>query len=185
MPLSRREFLQRSATLLASAWAAPCGRVLAQPRFTAAPYTLGVASGYPHAGGMTLWTRLAPLPLEGGGMPGAPVEVHWELAVDEGFRGIAARGTAVATPQWAHTVHVDVQGLQPARPYWYRFRAGDAVSPVGRTRTAPAVDAATERLRFAFASCQHYEQGYFTAFRHMAREELDLVVHLGDYIYES
>ncbi len=185
MSLSRRQFLQRSATLLASAWAAPCGRVLAQARFTATPYTLGVASGYPHAGGMTLWTRLAPLPLEGGGMPGEPVEVHWELAVDEGFRGIAARGTAVASPQWAHSVHVDVQGLEPARPYWYRFRAGDAVSPVGRTRTAPPVDAATERLRFAFASCQHYEQGYFTAFRHMAREELDLVVHLGDYIYES
>jgi alkaline phosphatase D len=184
MSPDRRQFLERAA-LLASAWAVPFGRVLAQPRFAVTPYALGVASGYPHAGGMTLWTRLAPQPLEGGGMPDAAVEVRWEIAGDESFRSIAARGTAVASPQWAHTVHVDVQGLEPARPYWYRFRAGDAMSPVGRTRTAPPVDAAAERLRFALASCQQYEQGYFTAFRHMAREELDLVVHVGDYIYES
>jgi alkaline phosphatase D len=177
--LTRRQFLQRSAALVSSACVAP--RAFAQPRFTSTPYTLGVASGYPHAEGMTLWTRLAPH----GGMPGTPVEVRWEISGDDSFRSIAGRGTAIASPHWAHSVHVDAQGLEPARPYWYRFRAGDAMSPVGRTRTAPVADAATERLRFAFASCQQYEQGYFTAFRHMAREELDLVVHLGDYIYES
>ena len=183
MPLDRRRFLQRSTALLASACLPQ--RLLAQPRFIATPFTLGVASGYPHAGGMTLWTRLAPRPLEGGGMPDAPVEVRWEIAGDEAFRAIAARGAAVASPQWAHSVHVDVQGLEPARPYWYRFTAGAAVSPTGRTRTVPSADAVTERLRFAFASCQQYEQGYYTAYRHMAREDLDLVVHLGDYIYES
>ena len=185
MTLSRRGFLQGAAALAASAGLAPCARALAQPRLPGNPWTLGVASGYPHAAGMTLWTRLAPEPLAGGGMPPAPVEVRWEVAADESFRSITASGTANAAPQWAHSVHVDVRGLEPARPYWYRFHAGGAVSPVGRTRTAPAEGVAASRLRLAFAACQQYEQGYYTAYRHMAREDLDLVVHLGDYIYDS
>ena len=181
---SRRAFLLRAASLGAACALAP-GRALAQ-RFDRDPFALGVASGYPHSGGMTLWTRLAPLPMEsGGGMSPAAAEVRWEVAADEGFRRIETSGKAVAAAAWAHSVHIDVNGLQPARPYWYRFRAGDAVSPVGRTATAPAADAAAARLRFAFASCQQYEQGWFVAYRHMAREDLDLVVHLGDYIYES
>jgi len=183
--ITRRRFLQGAAAFAASAALAPVTRALAQPRFAADPFTLGIASGYPHASGMTLWTRLAPRPFAGGGMPGSPAQVQWEVAGDEGFRSTAAQGTANASPEWAHSVHVDVNGLEPERPYWYRFRSGGAVSPVGRTRTAPLSAAAASRLRFAFASCQQYEQGYYTAYRHMAREDLDLVVHLGDYIYES
>jgi alkaline phosphatase D len=91
----------------------------------------------------------------------------------------------MAEPEHAHSVHVGVSGLEPGRWYWYRFATADEVSPAGRTRTAPAPGASPDRLRFAFASCQHYEQGYYTAYRHMAEEELDFVVHLGDYIYEG
>lgn len=118
-------------------------------------------------------------------MPQANVEVSWEVAADEGFRSIVRAGRTTAAPALAHSVHVELTGLDPARWYWYRFMAGDAVSPAGRTRTAPAANTAIERLRFAFASCQHYQQGYFAAHRHMAAEDLDLVIFLGDYIYES
>lgn len=183
MSLNRRLFLQRAGALAASAVIAPCARVVAQPRFSSYPFTLGVASGYPHASGMTLWTRLAPL--DAAGMNPSGVQVAWELADDERFRNLVQRGSALASPDWGHSVHVDVTGLEPARPYWYRFRAGRAVSPTGRTRTAPQAGATPARLRFAFAACQQYEQGYYVAYRHMAREDLDLVVHLGDYIYES
>jgi alkaline phosphatase D len=185
MPLTRRRFLQGSAAAFAFASIAPSTRVVAQARFGSNPYTLGVASGYPHASGVTIWTRLAPQPLSGGGMPPAAVEVRWEVAEDDGFRKTTARGTARASPEWAHSVHVDVTGLNPGRPYWYRFISGDAMSPIGRTRTAPAVEPGAAHLRFAFAACQQFEQGYYTAYRHMGREDLDLVVHLGDYIYES
>ena len=110
--------------------------------------------------------------------------VAWEVAEDEAMKKVVRPGTTVATPQLGHSVHVEVDGLKPDRWYWYRFTAGDAVSPVGRTRTLPAADATPEKLRFAFASCQHYEQGLFTAYEHMAKDDLDLVFHLGDYIYE-
>jgi alkaline phosphatase D len=98
---------------------------------------------------------------------------------------VVASGQALAEARWAHSVHVEVQGLRPNRPYWYRFTAGGAASPVGRTRTAPAEGERLARLRFAFASCQQYEHGYYSAFRHMAAEDADVVVHLGDYIYEA
>ncbi|MBV9835254.1 MAG: alkaline phosphatase D family protein [Alphaproteobacteria bacterium] len=156
----------------------------AQPRLASTPFTLGVASGYPRSDRVVLWTRLAPTPLEGGGMPDTPVDVAWELAEDERFARVAARGTFRATTAEAHSVHVEAGGLQPARPYWYRFHAAGHTSPVGRTQTAPADTAKPERLRLALASCQQYEQGWFSAFRHMAAEPLDLVVHVGDYIYE-
>ena len=182
MSISRRDFLG-CAGLAAAGMAA--SRLLAQPRFATYPYTLGVASGYPTADGVVLWTRLAPEPVTGGGMPPAMVEVGWELASDEDFRRIVRRGTEIAAPEWAHSVRAEVAGLEPAQRYFYRFHAGGAVSPVGRTRTAPAAGAVADRLRFAFASCQQYEQGYYAAYRHLAAEELDLVVHLGDYIYES
>ncbi|MBI4195103.1 MAG: alkaline phosphatase D family protein [Betaproteobacteria bacterium] len=184
MSLSRRRFLVDAAGLAASALL-PIPRALARPRFASDPFTLGVASGYPQPAGFVLWTRLAPRPLEGGGMPPQTVEIGWELAADESFGSIVRKGKAVATPELAHSVHVELTGLEPARWYWYRFHAGGAASPIGRTRTAPAPDAAAERMRFAFASCQQYEQGYYAAYRHMSREDLDLVIHLGDYIYES
>ncbi len=161
-------------------------RAAAQPRLPGPPFTLGVASGYPTASGVVLWTRLAPSPLvPGGGMPAEVVPVDWEVATDERMGRIVRRGVAAATPAFAHAVHVEVEGLEPARWYWYRFRAGGEASAVGRTRTAPAATANNERLRLAFASCQQYEQGYFNAYRHMLADDLDLIVHLGDYIYES
>ena len=185
MSVTRRNFLQRAGALALAGVSPSCVRAFAQPRFAAYPFTLGVASGYPHAGGMTLWTRLAPQPLAGGGLPQTGIEVAWEVSTDSEFRRVSARGVALASADWAHSVHVDVEGLRPARPYWYRFRAGDALSPIGCTRTAPEPSDANRRLRFAFAACQQYEHGYYTAYRHMAREDLDLVVHLGDYIYEA
>jgi len=161
------------------------GRVVRRPRLAADPFTCGVASGEPSSTGVVLWTRLAPEPLAvGGGMAPEKVEVKWELAEDEGMKSVVKGGVAVATPQLGHAVHVAAEGLKPDRWYYYRFHAGDATSPVGRTRTTPEPTATPEKLRFAFASCQHFEQGLFTAYEHMAKDELDLVIHLGDYIYE-
>jgi alkaline phosphatase D len=180
----RRNFLEfvRTASLAATvpnAW-----RVSFRPRLLEDPFTLGVASGDPLSDRVMLWTRLAPRPLEpDGGMGGVRTGVRWELAEDEVFTRITRQGRATAAPELGHSVHVDVDGLEPDRWYWYRFMAGDATSMVGRTRTAPEAGA-TAALRFGVASCQHYEAGLFTAYRHMAAESLDLVTHLGDYIYE-
>ncbi|RIX78191.1 alkaline phosphatase [Acidovorax cavernicola] len=184
-PLFTRRRLLHTG-LAAAALGHPFLHLRAQPSAARDPFTLGVASGSPRPDGVVLWTRLAPEPLQGGGMGDAPVAVQWEVAEDERFRRIAARGTARAEAELAHSVHVEVQGLRPGRPYWYRFTAGGVRSPVGRTRTAPADDdAAVQPLRFAFASCQQYEEGYYAAYRDMAAQPLDFVVHLGDYIYES
>lgn len=183
---ARRRLLAAACSLATAGVLAPSlARSARAPRFEADPFTLGVASGCPRPNGMVLWTRLAPDPLHAGGMAPESVEVRWELATDEGFRDIVRRGTERATPEAAHSVHVELRDLEPDRFYWYRFAAGGAVSPVGRTRTAPLASAQVQRLRFAFASCQQFEQGYFGAYRHMAAEEIDLVVFLGDYIYES
>jgi alkaline phosphatase D len=160
--------------------------LLANPRFGADPFTLGVASGDPASDGFVLWTRLAPRPLEPlGGMEPRPVAVRWEVAGDARFQTLVAQGEALAHPELAHSVHVEVAGLAPDRPYWYRFRVGREESAVGRTRTLPAPGARVERLRFVAAGCQHYEQGLFTAWRHIAQEPVDFVFHYGDYIYES
>ena len=185
--VSRRLFLAYGAALAAlpTVGARAFGRVARQPKFTADPFTLGVASGDPTDTGVVLWTRLAPRPLdEFGGMTGENVEVRWELADDEGMKTVLKTGTVVATPQLGHSVHVEVEGLKPDRWYFYRFQCGGATSPVGRTRTTPERSSTPEKLKFAFASCQHYEQGLFTAYEHMAKDDLDLVFHLGDYIYE-
>lgn len=147
------------------------------------PFTLGVASGDPLPDSVVLWTRLAPDPVAGG-MPDTDVPVVWEVAADEKFDDVVASGGEITGPLVAHSVHVDVRGLDPATDYWYRFTVGDHGSPVGRTRTAPAPDASPDRIAFAVASCNAYQSGYFTAYRHMADEDLDVVVFLGDYIYE-
>jgi alkaline phosphatase D len=149
------------------------------------PFTLGVASGDPLANKVMLWTRLAPDPLNGGGMPAVEVPVRWEVAEDEAFSSIVSEGVEIATPDFAHAVHVDAAGLTPDTPYFYRFTVGDFTSTVGRTRTFPNPGDSPERLRFAFASCQNWKDGYYTSYPHLAEEELDLVVYLGDYIYES
>jgi alkaline phosphatase D len=183
---NRRSFLVATTSLAAAAlWSSrSVGAVQGNPVFSDYPFALGVASGDPAPDGVVLWTRLAPKPLEGGGMPPELVEVSWRFAEDEAMTRVVRAGTTVATPDWAHSVHVEVDGLQPGHGYWYQFRAGKEVSPKGRTKTTPPADSAPASLRFAFASCQHFEQGYFTALEHLAREDLDLAVHLGDYIYE-
>ena len=183
--MNRRHFLTDLARLAALAALVPNDwRVRWRPRFADDPFQLGIASGDPTPTSVMIWTRLAPRPLEpGAGLTGERIVVNWEVADDEGFTRIAKRGRATAVPELAHSIHADVDGLEPARWYYYRFRAGDATSPVGRTRTTPAAGAVTP-LSFAFVSCQHWEQGLYTAYQHLAREELDLVAHLGDYIYE-
>ncbi|MFF0542389.1 alkaline phosphatase D family protein [Nocardia thailandica] len=188
MALTRRELLNAGGLALLAGAAAVSSARYPAPRRLGEPFSLGVASGEPTADGVVLWTRLAPDPLapDGyGGMTMAPVTVDYEVAEDERFARVVARGSALATREYGHSVHPEVAGLAPDRWYFYRFRAGSAVSPTGRTRTAPAPGAATPRMRFAFASCQSWSSGYFTAYTHMAAEDLDLVVHLGDYIYES
>jgi alkaline phosphatase D len=183
--IDRREFISALG-----AWgmlaAAPRLRAQTNPTFSSNPYSLGVASGYPTPDGFVLWTRLAPRPDEPrGGLSPEPIAVRWEVATDDALRNVVASGTDIASPDWAHSLHVEVKGLAPARPYWYRFMAGDAASPIGRTRTAPAIDAPVGRLRYAVASCQHYEQGYFVAYRHVLQDDPDLVIFVGDYIYEQ
>lgn len=186
----RRRTLLGAGALLAGAGAAR--RVIARPvaagsgALPADPFTLGVASGYPHPHGMVLWTRLAPEPdAPHGGMPAVPIRVQVLVARDEAFRHVVRRHTAWAVPDWAHSLHVETAGLEPDRWYWYRFEAGGWTSPAGRTRTAPAADAPDPRLRFAVACCQHYEHGYFNAYRAIVDDGPDLIVHLGDYLYEN
>jgi alkaline phosphatase D len=185
--IHRRTFLAATSSLAAAAlWSSRAlANVVTAPKFSGYPFTLGVASGDPTSSGVVLWTRLAPKPLEDGGMPPEDIEVGWQVAEDEAMTQVVAQGKTIANPEWAHSVHVEVEGLRPDRWYWYQFKAGNEVSPKGRTRTMPAPEVVPERLRFAFASCQHFEAGYYTAYEHMARENVDLVVHLGDYIYEG
>jgi alkaline phosphatase D len=160
----------------------------ARPFFQSDPFSLGVASGDPTPGGVVLWTRLAPEPLAEDGLGGMPLRtapVRWEVSTDEHFRRVVRRGRTQATPELAHAVHVELEGLMPGREYFYRFMTGSELSPVGRTRTAPPFGSRLSSLKFAFASCQNYESGYYAPYEHMAREDLDLVVFLGDYIYEG
>ncbi len=185
-PLSRRAVLRiagnASALIGLGALTSCAARRL--PNLRSNPFDLGVASGDPLPDGVVLWTRLSQAALVEVGEHTEPAHVDWELAADDSFQRIVQHGTAVALPELGHAVHAEVRGLQPGRTYWYRFHAAAATSPVGRTCTAPAMDASPSSLRFAFVSCQNYEHGYFTAFQHLAHEDIDLIVHLGDYIYE-
>ncbi|UGY91085.1 alkaline phosphatase D family protein [Streptomyces gobiensis] len=189
----RRRFLTVTGAAAALAFGtnlpdtAHAGPTHKPPRLDEDPFTLGVASGDPLPDSVVLWTRLAPKPYRAdSGLPGRPITVTWELAHDRGFTRTAASGEAIAHPEFHHAVHIEAEGLEAATSYWYRFRAGGWTSPTGRTRTAPAQDAVPESMRLAFASCQRYDHGYFTAYRHLAAEpDIDLVIHLGDYIYES
>jgi alkaline phosphatase D len=184
MLASRRHFLASCARLASLAACAAMLPARALPRTSAYPFSLGVASGSPRPDRVVLWTRILPDPLDARSVPAEPIAVRWEIAEDETFRKIAAKGVATAIPELAHSVHVDVTGLRPGRWYWYRFIAGDAISAVARTRTAPPPDAMPTALRFAFASCQHWEFGEYAAHRHIAAAAPDLVAFLGDYIYE-
>jgi alkaline phosphatase D len=191
--LTRRALIQISGVGAVAALAAPAlvgcadGRGLSWSKGD--PFSLGVASGDPAPDGFVLWTRLAPEPQSydpaaPGGMTGGAVPVGYEIAGDAAFHDIVQRGTAFAEPDFAYSVHVEVTGLAPGRPYWYRFVSGDATSRIGRAATAPAPGSHLDRLRFAFVSCANYEHGYYAAYRHLTEEQPDLVLFLGDYIYE-
>lgn len=179
-PVSRR-------TVLAGA-AAGAGLVLADTRLAHAgvvrtdPFALGVASGDPLPGAVVLWTRLVGAGAQA--LTGRDVDVRWEVARDARFRHVVRRGVARARRRLAHSVHVDVRGLEPGRDYWYRFRTGRHLSPAGRTRTAPAPWARPRHLLLAVANCQDFQNGYWPAYDALAREQVDVVLHLGDYIYE-
>lgn len=184
---TRRSLLLAGATSIATAWAGR-GPLLAIRDISGGdPFRLGVASGDPAASGVAIWTRLAPAPLtpDGfGGMPAREVKVTWEVAADDRFSRVVRRGEVTARPHDAHAVHVDVPGLAPGREYFYRFGAMGHRSRTGRTRTAPAAGAPLGTARVGVVSCSRYETGYFTAYQHLAAERPDLVLHLGDYIYE-
>ncbi len=182
MTIGRRHFVRLAAVAAAAAGANGQDR---RATFGTDPFTLGVASGDPSPDGFVLWTRLAPDPLNGGGVDAGDIGVRWEVASDEMFRQVLRSGTGIASAELAHSVHVEVTGLESDRWYWYRFAVGDVVSSAGRARTMPAPESMPERLSLAFASCQHYETGFYTAYEHMAAEHPDLVFHLGDYIYEG
>ncbi|SEH50601.1 alkaline phosphatase D [Halobacillus karajensis] len=189
--IDRRSFLQGAGKVAGVS----LGMVIAQSmggltvsadevEFQEYPFLLGVASGDPLPDSVVLWTRLATDPLNGGGMADRNIPVKWEMAKDEHFRHIVQRGTEVASPALAHSVHAEVDNLEANTVYYYRFKVGNDFSPIGKTKTLPAQHSDVASLTFAFASCQQYEHGYYTAYKHMAKEDLDLVFHLGDYIYE-
>ncbi len=167
----------------------PTGRVqdLEPPaaNFDRDPFTLGVASGDPNESSVILWTRLAPDPLRGGGVGEEPVEVLWEMASDRAFTTLVANGLATATAGFAHSLHIDVGNLEPNTEFFYRFRVGTFTSPVGATRTTPASRAVVSELRLAVASCQNWQAGFYNAYAHMVEEDLQLIIFVGDYIYEN
>ncbi|MEZ5909658.1 MAG: alkaline phosphatase D family protein [Hyphomicrobiaceae bacterium] len=186
LTLTRRQIVQGLGVGLGVTLAnlALSHRLLAGPRLIANPFTLGVASGDPAADGFVIWTRLAPKPLEPeGGMAREAVEVKWTVAADEAMRRPIRSGIAVARPQASHTVHVEVGGLEPGREYFYRFEVAGHQSTQGRARTFP-VAGREGQVRFGSAGCQRYEDGLFTAWRRIAEDRLDFIVHYGDYIYE-
>jgi len=189
--MTRRRLLGGAASAGLGLIAAPAVlRVAAAQNHASEPFSLGVASGAPRPDGFVLWTRLAPDPLSTnpetpGGMSGGDVAVGYEIATDAAMAKVVRRGDATAEKAFGYSVHLDVAGLDPGRPYWYRFRSGNATSRIGRASTLPAPGAALDRMRFGFVSCSNYEHGYFSAYRHLADEHPDAVLFLGDYIYET
>ncbi|HAH08534.1 MAG TPA: alkaline phosphatase [Alphaproteobacteria bacterium] len=189
----RRTLLRRAGMLATAAigvqlGAAACGEGPSRrrPKLSGYPFRLGVASGDPVSDGFVIWTRLAPDPFDPEALKDDTIDVQWEVASDAQFTAIVQKGYTQARAGLGHSARVELRGLQPNRPYWYRFglRGGDT-SPVGRARTAPTVGSPLSAMKIAHCSCQHYEQGYFNAYDLMLTDQPDLIVHLGDYIYES
>ncbi|GHH94786.1 alkaline phosphatase D family protein [Streptomyces capillispiralis] len=182
----RRRTVVRAAAATA-VLAGPLAASLPAWAATRAPAFLhGVASGDPLPDGVLLWTRVTPVPeaIPGSGL-GPDTEVSWTVARDKALTDVVSSGSTLATAASDHTVKADIRGLAPATDYWFRFSAGGADSPVARTRTAPAADAAVPGLRFGVVSCSNWEAGHFSAYRHLAaRSDLDAWLHLGDYLYE-
>ena len=183
--VSRRSLLKSALGAAAGAFLfAPPASVVAQTRWSAYPFQLGVASGDPSVDGFVIWTRLAPDPYDATLLGRVAYEVVFEIAEDREFKEIRKRGLALALPHLAHTVRIEVSGLEPGREYFYRFHAGREESPVGRAITCPG-QGQSPPLRFAITSCAHYEQGFFSAYRHLAAEQPNLIFAIGIYIYES
>ncbi len=185
--VTRRDFLRvagGAAGLVALGALPGCGFARV-PRLLDDPFTLGVASGDPTSDGVVLWTRLARNVLRGRGLADRAVPVNWEIAHDRAFGQVVRSGESLALPELGHSVHAEVNGLEPGRRYFYRFTTGGVSSPRGRTMTAPGPEAMAQCVRFAFASCQNYEHGYYSALQHLAEEDVDFIAHLGDYIYEK
>ena len=190
--MSRRELQRRALALALMPWLGAGaqaqllqGAVLSHgPRWQVDPFSLGVASGQPQPSSVVLWTRLRIHDADAA-LKAQSLEVVCEVFADAALRQPVRQWRVQTDASRAHSVHVVASGLQPGRPYWYRFVCGNAMSPVGRARTSPGLEDPVDRLRIALASCQHYEQGYFVAHREMAQRDLDLVLFVGDYIYES
>ena len=193
--VSRRHWQGMALSLALAPWLAPSAKAQAAthdatraatagPRWQVDPFSLGVASGQPQPDGVVLWTRLR-ISEADAALKSEAVSVLCEVFADAALRQPVRQWRVQTDASRGHSVHVVTTGLQSGRPYWYRFVCGNARSPVGRARTAPGLQDPVDRLRIALASCQHYEQGYFSAHREMAQRELDLVLFVGDYIYES
>lgn len=187
--VSRRHLLRMASMMGVAAFARPLQAsapwITGKPSFIDYPFKLGVASGDPLPTGFVIWTRLVPILLDDRGAGPDPILVHYEVAADEKFRKPVKKGNVIAYPENGHSVHADIQGLEPGRPYWYRFMAGGEESDVGRALTAPAYMSPVDQYKFAFASCQNFEDGYFKAYRDIIDQDAQLIVHLGDYIYEE
>jgi len=186
--LNRRQFLKGAGAGAVGVFGVPAflrsvGVEAAATRSSLFP--LGVASGDPSADSVVLWTRLAPEPLTGGGLGARVVPVSFVVATDPGLSDVIASGVRAAIPERGHCVHATVTGLPSNRWLYYRFSALGEQSRVGRTRTFPRVGEDCPRMRFALASCQDMRTGYFSAYADMLEQELDCVIHVGDYIYED
>ena len=189
-PTRRRLLRGAAGASLALVTAPALLRYAAAQSWGSDPFGLGVASGAPRDDGFVLWTRLAPDPLSvdpatPGGMRGSDTRVSYEIATDPAMREIIRRGEATAEELFAYSVHLDVRGLEAGRPYWYQFMSGVASSRIRRAATLPAPESSPDRLRFGFVSCSNYEHGYFSGYRHLADENPEFVLFLGDYIYET
>ncbi|MFM7001511.1 MAG: alkaline phosphatase D family protein [Limnohabitans sp.] len=191
--LNRRDWHRLALAAAMTPWLGACAQAQAVngsadaangPRWQVDPFSLGVASGQPQPDSVVLWTRLRITELDAA-LKAQSLAVVCEVFADPALRQPVRQWRVQTDAARAHSVHVMATGLQPGRHYWYRFVSGNAISPVGHTRTSPGVNDAVDRLRIALASCQHYEQGYFVAHREMAQRDLDLVLFVGDYIYES
>ncbi|HYI46304.1 MAG TPA: alkaline phosphatase D family protein [Actinomycetota bacterium] len=186
--MDRRKFIKSSVAVAGAAATSSLYRpfVYAAAAIDQGPFLHGIASGDPLARGAIIWTRLTP---SDDAMPGSgkgrPTDVKWEVAADPRFRDIVRKGELTTKPQSDHSAKVDITGLKPDTRYYYRFTARGKNSPVGRLLTAPDPSSSPTNIRFGLASCSNYEAGFFSGYRHMAeRNDLDFVMHLGDYIYE-
>ena len=199
-PLSRRMFLALGATVVVAACSGseegkssgstevastvPATSLVPPSDLSSDPFTLGVASGDPDTESVVLWTRLAIDALNGGAMPDEDIDVLWEMSTTESFDEITIAGIATASPQYGHSIHVIAAPANVTGPLHYRFRLGDYTSPIGTTRLSPSSDS-LEPVKIASASCQNWTAGFYTAYHDMAELAPDLVLFLGDYIYEG